>query len=224
MAISPVKNIKYANKNLSQRSYTENVTANQVSQPTSKLPPSIPFLGKSSIFSIFKLPKAVVIEEVAQQVIRTEQEAIEALRNKESGLYILVNELFSYLPFSEYQNLKPNTTPILIYKHPTTSGNNLLPQRPGVTPRLIIAAIDNGFERLVAIVEDGIQELTLPTNKSSRISAAQKFAQRTPISPEIMAMFKTTNQSSGDLLFGQAQIMIRAAQIDDLKLEQKAFS
>ena len=223
MAISSVKNIKYTNKNLYQRSYTENVATNQVSQPTSKLPPSIPFLGMPSLISIFtsKKPITTVAE---QQVIRTEQEAINALRNKESGLFILVNELFSYLPFSEYQNLKPNSTPVLIYKHPKNSGNNLLPQRPGVTPRLLITAIDKGFERLVAIVEDGIHELSLPTDKNLRTAAAQKFAQRGQISPEIMALVKTTNQPNNDFLFGQAQIMIKAAQIDDLNLEQKAFS
>lgn len=206
MAITSINNIHYAY--LSQKSGKKNPSVISTCQkPIGPQKEIIPFKG----FGFFRL-----VKRAPELPPTTEREVIEALAKVESGLYLLKNNVFNHMTIANYQASKPDGFSTIIFKQPKQDNH-----RPGISPRMVMSFLEKSCLKVIMVVDDGLQILSLPANQEERLNALTLLSQKRKIKAEkTNVQTFNTPKTTSDFFFELAQTMIKNAKIEGIKLEK----
>ena len=128
----------------------------------------IPFYGIGTFFNKLVLKKNKYID------FDSPQKVLDDLANKEYGGYALTDKGFVPITPREFQEMRPEVSTEFIIKNGTASQRikswstekgtreEVFHYRSGVSPTSLLTYIERGFTKVTAVVDDGLQVLTLP--------------------------------------------------------------
>lgn len=220
MKILPILSNNYncsnKKKNLPASTLKPSISNNQLSFG------SLGFLEGIKKFNPFKV-----------EIIETTEQAIQHLKNKNSGLYIFNGEKYIKNPFENYSNIKAGSVNKLVMKSPVIQREDFLispdtidfiikpfKYRKGIYPQMMLNFLNKGVEEVVLLADNGIQKLHLPTDEVARKNAISIFENSKEYKSDIAGEvdFIAYNQKS-EFLYDLTKAMIKNANIDGVSLE-----